>query len=144
MTQEELKKLKRVDLLEMLIEQSKENEKIRKKLDEAEKELENRKIAIKKSGSIVQAAFQLNHVFEAAEKAKEQYIENLFNRDPDEVDIKAEVRDYCMNMIKAAEKKCSAVEAETRERCEEIVSDAKRRIESYYSQLTGESAHTDQ
>ena len=77
MTDKELKKLKRVELLEMLIEQSKENEELKSKLKEAEEKLESRDIMIKQSGSIAEAALKLNGVFEAAERAVEQYLENV-------------------------------------------------------------------
>lgn len=137
MTQEELKKLKRVDLLEMLIEQSRENEKLKKKLAQAEKELESRRIAIESSGSMASAALQLNNVFEAAEKAKEQYIENLLKADPARVNIQSEVRNYCIDMLKAAEERKLAIENETRIRCEEIVRDAKMKISRYYAANVG-------
>ena len=77
MTDKELKKLKRIELLEMLIEQSKENEELKRQLKEAEEKLESRDIMIKQSGSIAEAALKLNGVFEAAEKAVEQYLENV-------------------------------------------------------------------
>ena len=77
MTDKELKKLKRIELLEMLIEQSKENEELKRQLEEANKKLESRDIMIKQSGSIAEAALKLNGVFEAAEKAAKQYLENV-------------------------------------------------------------------
>ncbi len=137
MTQEELKKLKRVDLLEMLIEQSKENEKLKTKLAQAEKELESRRIAIESSGSMASAALQLNNVFEAAENAKKQYIENLLSMDPAKVNIKNEVRNYCIDIINVAEERKIAVEKETRENCERIVKEAKMKIYRYYAELNG-------
>ncbi len=135
MTQEELKKLKRVDLLEMLIEQSKENERLKKKLARAEKELESRHIAIESSGSMASAALQLNNVFEAAEKAQKQYIENLLTIDPARVNVKSEVRNYCIDMINSAEEKKRIIERETIERCEQIVREAKVKIYRYYVSL---------
>ena len=77
MTDKELKKLKRIELLEMLIEQSKENEELKRQLEEANKKLESREIMLKQSGSIAEAALKLNGVFEAAEKAAKQYLENV-------------------------------------------------------------------
>lgn len=77
MTDKELRKLKRVELLEMLIEQSKENEELKRQLQEANEKLESRDIMLKQSGSIAEAALKLNGVFEAAQKAAEQYLENV-------------------------------------------------------------------
>ena len=80
MTDKELRKLKRGELLEMLLEQSKENEELKKQLYDMQKKLENRDIILKESGSIAEAALKLNGVFEAAEKAAEQYLENIRSR----------------------------------------------------------------
>lgn len=121
----------------MLIEQGKENEKLKKQLAEAESELESRRIAIENSGSMAQAALRLNNVFEAAEKAKEQYIENIFSRDVSKIDIEEEVRNYCLDMISNAEEKRIEIENETRLRCEEIVKESKKKISDYYAELSG-------
>lgn len=77
MEKNELSKLKRVDLLEVLLSLSKENEELRKQLAEAEKKLADREIKIAKAGSMAEAALLLNGVFEAAEAAAAQYLENL-------------------------------------------------------------------
>lgn len=77
MTEKELRRLNRRELLEMLIMQEKKLEQLQKKLDEAEAELSERRIAIKESGSIAEAALKLNGVFIAAQKAAEQYIDNI-------------------------------------------------------------------
>lgn len=77
MTDQELRKLSRADLLELLLEQSKENERLREQLKQAQEQLASRKIEIDNAGSIAEAALQLNGVFEAAEKAAAQYLENV-------------------------------------------------------------------
>ncbi len=77
MTNKELKKLSRAELLEMLIAQSKEMEVLKKQLKEANEMLEDRRIKIENSGSIAEAALKLNGVFEAAQKAAAQYLENI-------------------------------------------------------------------
>ena len=77
MTDKELRKLKRMDLLELLIEQSKEVESLKKRIEELEAELADRRLLIYKSGSIAEAALKLNGVFEAAEAAAQEYLENI-------------------------------------------------------------------
>lgn len=77
MTDKELKKLNRRELLEMLIEECKRNDALQARLDVAEKELADRKIIIENAGSIAEASLQLNQVFEAAQKAADQYLENI-------------------------------------------------------------------
>ncbi len=77
MTEKEMKRLKRAELLEMLVEQMKENERLKEQLREKEEELQNRKIKIDQAGSIAEAALALNGVFEAAQAAAQQYLESI-------------------------------------------------------------------
>ena len=77
MTSKELKHLRRSELLEMLIAQMEENEKQGKLLEGAESALRNRQIDIENAGSIAEASLQLNGVFESAQSAAEQYLENV-------------------------------------------------------------------
>ena len=72
MTDKELRKLSRTDLLEMLIEQSTKIRELEAKLSEAEADLKKRDIAIDNAGSIAEASLQLNGVFEAAQAACRQ------------------------------------------------------------------------
>lgn len=77
MTDKELKRLSRAELLEMLLAQMKENEKLKVSLNEMQMQLDSRQIMINRAGSIAEAALQLNGVFQAAEAAAEQYLENV-------------------------------------------------------------------
>jgi len=76
MKEKELKRLSRADLLEMLIDQSKELQEVREKLQQAEEELKKREIVIGNTGSIANASLMLNSVFEAAQAACREYVEN--------------------------------------------------------------------
>lgn len=80
MTEKELRRLRRVDLMEMLLEQTKEVERLQAELEDTRKQLEDRRIMIEESGSLAQAALQLNKVFEAAQQAADQYLENIRQR----------------------------------------------------------------
>lgn len=77
MTDKELRRMSRGELLELLVFQMEENEKLRKQLKETQEELRNRQIMIAEAGSIAEAALKLNGVFEAAEEAAKQYVENI-------------------------------------------------------------------
>ncbi len=74
MTDKELRKLHRSELLEMMLEQEKEIEKLKKRLEEAEEKLAQREITIKESGNLAEAAIGLNEVFETAQHAVEQIL----------------------------------------------------------------------
>lgn len=77
MTDKELKHLSRAELLEMLLAQMEENEKLKRRLQDAEADLDNRRIAISEAGTMAEAALRLNGVFEAADLAAKQYLENI-------------------------------------------------------------------
>lgn len=87
MDRKELKKLSRAQLLELLIALAKENRQLKERLEEAEKKLEDKEIATKEAGSIAQASLQLNNVFEAAQSAADQYIENIRRMESEQEEI---------------------------------------------------------
>lgn len=77
MTDKELKKLSRKELLELLIEQTRRADELEKKLLDAQNNLKSRDIDISNAGSIAEAALKLNGIFEAAEKAASQYVSSV-------------------------------------------------------------------
>ena len=77
MTDKQLKRLSRRDLLEMLLEISKENEQLKSENRQLKEKLENRKIELENCGSLAEAALKLNDIFRAADRACRQYIENI-------------------------------------------------------------------
>ena len=77
MTDKDLRRLSRAELLEMLLAQMEENEKLKQRLKAAQNALEDRRIAIDKAGTMAEAALMLNKVFEAADQAARQYLENI-------------------------------------------------------------------
>ena len=80
MTEKQLKKLSRRELLEMLVVQTRKVEQLEKQLEETNRKLNEKMITIENSGSLADAVMQLNGVFEAAQKAAEQYLENIRGR----------------------------------------------------------------
>lgn len=77
MEQKELRKLRRVDLLELLVTQAKENEQLRQQVQKLQAELNSRKILVEKAGSIADASIALNKLFETAQATADQYLENI-------------------------------------------------------------------
>lgn len=77
MTEKELRRLSRRELLEMLITRTIENERLTEELQQARKELSDREFIQDRAGSMAEAALQLNGVFEAADRAAREYLENI-------------------------------------------------------------------
>ena len=77
MTDKELRRLNRRELLEMLIAETEENTRLRGELEQTRAKLADRRILLEESGSMAEAALRLNGVLEAADKAALQYLENV-------------------------------------------------------------------
>ena len=129
MTDQELRKLSRTDLLEMLVDLSEELNRTKQQLEAAEEKLNKRQILIDNAGSIAEASLQLNGVFEAAEAAGEQYVENIRNLSDRQEEIcrriEWECREKARRRLEEVERKCMQMEADTIERCAKMQAAAK-------------------
>ena len=77
MKERDLNKLKRSELLELMLAQSQEIDELRAELEQAREALKRREIALAEAGNIAEAALRLNQVFEQAQAAADQYLENV-------------------------------------------------------------------
>ena len=77
MTDKELKKLSRAELLEMRLIQTKEVEQLREELADAKEQLAQRQLRLEQCGSIAQAALEVSGIFETAQAAANQYLESV-------------------------------------------------------------------
>lgn len=118
MTDRELRKLSRADLLELLLAQLKENEQLQRQLEEAEEKLASRTIEIENAGSIAEASLRLNGVFQAAQDACAQYIENI------------------EQLSARQEQVCAQMERETREKCDRMLAEAKSQSQAYWDDVS--------
>ena len=73
----EMRQFSRRELLELVIRQEKENAVLRERLSDYEEQLACREVEIMESGSLAEAALRLNKVFEAADEAAKQYLDNI-------------------------------------------------------------------
>lgn len=128
MTEQELRRLSRKELLEMLIMQSEELESTKKKLANTKSKLLEREISIDNAGSIAEAALQVNGVFEAAQKACEQYIDNIKN-----LSKRQEV--ICDQKMKECEEQIEKMRKDTQIECDMMRAKAKVDAESYWSEV---------
>ncbi len=74
MTEKDLKKLNRYQLLELLIAQTERADKLQARLEEAEAKLADLDIQLASMGSMAEASLQLGGVFQAADQAAELYL----------------------------------------------------------------------
>lgn len=76
MTEKELKKLNRYQLLELLVMQTERADKLQEKVEELENRLQERDISLSKLGSIAEAAMHISGVFEASQQAADLYLDS--------------------------------------------------------------------
>ena len=79
-TEPDLSKLKRHELLEIMLAQSKEIDSLRERVSELEAQLAAREFEFSKIGSIAEASLAVTNIFKEAEKAAVIYIENIRRR----------------------------------------------------------------
>lgn len=77
MDDKQLRRLSRRDLLGLLEELSRENDRLRAELDEANRKLEDRCVRLQRCGSMAEAALELGGVFEAADRAVDIYRQSV-------------------------------------------------------------------
>lgn len=135
----DLRRLGRAELLEMLITQTKENDKLRARLRDAENKLEKKALTIENAGSIAQAALQMNGVFEAAQRAADQYVESVQLQSLQMSIREKENAERCGKMLADARARCSIMESDTAKKCEDMVrnaeAEAKVRWEELYQKM---------
>lgn len=102
MTDKDLKKLSRAQLLEMLLIQTREVERLREKLAKAESLLSERYMNYTEAGNLAEAMVKVNGVMEAAQAAAEQYLENIATMERD-------VREYCRTQLAQAAEDAQAI-----------------------------------
>ena len=126
MTDKELRKLTRTELLELLLIQSREIDRLNEELNQLRERIQQREIAIANSGSIAEAALVLNGVFEAAQAAADQYLENIKHPISD-------TQTQCAQMLENTQQQCTQMLDSTKERVCEVWEVIRR--EMYNPQL---------
>lgn len=91
MTEKDLRKLNRYQLLELLVVQTERADKLQAKLAAAEKQLSDREIHFSSLGSIAEASLQLKGVFQAAQEAGDMYI-NAAKKRAEEIEEDAHIK----------------------------------------------------
>lgn len=124
MTDKELRRLSRSDLLEMLIAQTTETDRLKTRLEQAEAQLRERELAIDNFGSLAEAALSLNGVFDAADAAAQQYLENIqrINRQQDVI---------YLSLKEKAEKEIAQIRQEADEYSQKVHAEA----DAYWKQV---------
>ena len=77
MNEIELRKLKRLELLELLLEQRRRCDRLEWELAQARKEIRDQQIRLENAGSLAEASAMMTNVLSEVQKATDIYRENL-------------------------------------------------------------------
>ena len=77
MDDKEFRKLRREDLIEIIYQYQRRDQKLTQENEMLRRQLEDRRIRLQKAGSIAEAAMALSGVFDAAQKAADLYLQSL-------------------------------------------------------------------
>jgi len=132
MKQPDLRGLSRGELLELLVQQGEEMERLQEQLAECRRQLQDKKLALDEAGSIAEAAMKINGVFEAAQTASAQYLENIQQLMEEQKDRTAAAN----QLLVKTEAECAAMRAETKLQCDKMREKAKRESLSYWTKVS--------
>lgn len=136
MTEKELQKKSRQDLLELLLEAEKENVSLREENEALRSELEERQLRLGKIGSIAEASLVLNGVFEAAQASADQYVQNV-KRICEE---KAQQVLQSEDVVRKARLEAKRIREETELTCQRMIQQAKTESDHYWNMLQNPEA----
>ena len=97
-----LNKLNRNELLQLLLEQTRENEKLRQENEALTNRLNEKMLKVSIAGNLANAVLAVNGIMESAQKAADQYLENI-------AEMEKQTKIKCELMIKQAEDEAESI-----------------------------------
>lgn len=126
MSGNDAKKLKRGELLELLIEQTEENQRLAQANRQLEEKLAQRVILLENSGSIAEAALSLSHVFAQAQDAADRYLESVRRKEEEARELLRQTEAACEQLLQKTRAECQELERKTRDDCEKRLAEASQ------------------
>lgn len=132
MKQPDLRGLSRGDLLEILVQQAEELERLRKENEAYRQQLQEKKLALDEAGSIAEAALKVSGIFDAAQQASARYLESI-----EVLSVqKQKDAENARQLLEETQVKCSAMWEDTQKRCEKMLEKAKRESMDYWIRVS--------
>lgn len=117
MTEKELKRLSRAELLELLLLQTRETERLQGKLKQMEEVMAKRQLKVQEAGDLAHAVLAVNGVMETAQRAAGQYLENI-------KEMQNQTRQQCEEILEKAKAEAERIIREAEENRTEPNTDA--------------------
>jgi hypothetical protein len=137
MIEKNLKRLSKLELLEMLRSQELEIISLRDEIAKLEEKIKSKKLQVQEAGSIAEASLAVNNIFEAAQQAADQYLMNVKDRIDVEAEkyirIKSTAEQQAAILMSTTEKNCSDREKREREYVDSLWNSLKEKLDAYYT-----------
>lgn len=124
MTDKEVRKLSRRDLIELLYLMKKEETSLKKQVNELSEKLSERKQKIEKAGTLAEAMVSVYGVMEASQKAADQYLAEIQN-------TYSNTEKSCSEMLEKTKKECIRREEEATLQINAKWKEFEQKVDSY-------------
>ena len=151
MTKNDAKKLRRGDLLELLIEQTEENQRLMNKISQLETKLSERVIVMEQAGSIADAALGLTEVFSQAQDSADRYLESIRQKQAEAEEALRQAREKAKQIeqmareegqttVRKAQEEVQATLQKAQEEAQELTRQTREIAEALTAQTQAECA----
>lgn len=141
MTDKELKKLSKPELINMLTAKDEEIISLRSQLTQLQRQCNEINAVPLSIGSIAQAALSVNGVFTAAQKAADEYLATVMkmnqNAEKRCQEMIEQTKEYCDKLQSDTRYKCVSMETDAKNRCAELLCDAQEKAKTSLYSVTG-------
>lgn len=129
MTDKELKHMSRADLIEIIYQYQNREQEQSETIKQLSAQLNDRRTQLKNVGSIAEASLSLHHIFETAQAAADDFLEEVRAANADK---EAQGR----MILDSAKAEAEALRQQTQRECAAMKEEAKRECDTMYSQIT--------
>ena len=136
MADKELRKMNRMELIEIIYALQQNEHTLHEENKKLQSLLDDRMIRLERSGSIAEAALDLNHIFEDAQQAAQQYLDSLQDANDQASKILADAKQKANEMKSAAEAQRRQTEDECRVMRDKADQDIQQQIRTFKRNLT--------
>lgn len=120
--------MSRGDLIEIIYQYQRREQEQALQIEELTSQVNERMTRIENAGSIAEAALSVNHVFEAAQAAADQFLAELREANSDK-------DDHGRRILAEARAEAEALRQKTQAECKTMVDEAKRECDAMYTQI---------
>ena len=135
MTDKDLRRLSRAELLDILYEQRKRYEDSLAENQALRQQLEDRTLRIASAGSIAEAAIQVNGVFEAAQAAADQYLASVKAATAEMVQKTDEAQRQRETIIQDAKQQAGQIVQDAQAQADRILAEAGAQVDARWAEF---------